>query len=461
MITENLSTLKIHNLTKEQYERELAAGRIDENALYLTPYEEQVQADWSQTDETAVDYIKNKTYLVYDKENMCISFTDICPIDTGIYENDDLPNDFPFFTVYGESVSTKDFLITPHTSDFTNGYLFITNHKGEVKWYKNIPAFGYNFKQYLNSNGNIRYSYQVSIETMSNINAYYEFCYGVLLDENKEVIDGKDNIRMLASGTVEANHPLECHTFIAKDDNHYIVTTANCVAVSNLPEDEYVSGTYYVVNNAIQEQKDGEVVWHIDSVDYPELYSASVRNNNFDNFTDGSIYTDYAHINSVAETADGNILVSFRNIGIVKFNKETKEIMWIMGTGHNDISGIETSQLPLLQHDIQVLDDGSFTIFDNSGSTEGYTRIVRYIIDDEARVASNVEVLNTVYPESNAMGSATLIDSNINTYDIVYGMCSGAPAFEEYDFDNGIQKMSLTFNDGHDLYNIARAIEEG
>ena len=40
MITENLSTLKIHSLTKEQYERELEAGRIDENALYLTPYEE-------------------------------------------------------------------------------------------------------------------------------------------------------------------------------------------------------------------------------------------------------------------------------------------------------------------------------------------------------------------------------------------------------------------------------------
>lgn len=40
MITENLSTLKIHKLTQEQYERELATGRIDENALYLTPYEE-------------------------------------------------------------------------------------------------------------------------------------------------------------------------------------------------------------------------------------------------------------------------------------------------------------------------------------------------------------------------------------------------------------------------------------
>lgn len=37
MITENLSTLKIHKLTKAQYERELAAGNIDANALYLTP----------------------------------------------------------------------------------------------------------------------------------------------------------------------------------------------------------------------------------------------------------------------------------------------------------------------------------------------------------------------------------------------------------------------------------------
>ena len=40
MKTENLSTLKIHKLSKVQYERELAAGRIEENALYLTPDEE-------------------------------------------------------------------------------------------------------------------------------------------------------------------------------------------------------------------------------------------------------------------------------------------------------------------------------------------------------------------------------------------------------------------------------------
>ena len=40
MNIENLSTLKIHKLTQAQYDRELAAGNIDENALYLTPDEE-------------------------------------------------------------------------------------------------------------------------------------------------------------------------------------------------------------------------------------------------------------------------------------------------------------------------------------------------------------------------------------------------------------------------------------
>lgn len=39
MITENLSTLKIHKLSKEQYERESANGTLDTSALYLTPEE--------------------------------------------------------------------------------------------------------------------------------------------------------------------------------------------------------------------------------------------------------------------------------------------------------------------------------------------------------------------------------------------------------------------------------------
>lgn len=37
MQTENLSTLKIHKLSQEQYEREVNNGTIDAQAIYLTP----------------------------------------------------------------------------------------------------------------------------------------------------------------------------------------------------------------------------------------------------------------------------------------------------------------------------------------------------------------------------------------------------------------------------------------
>lgn len=37
MVIEDLSTLEIHKLTQEQYNRELEAGNINPNALYLTP----------------------------------------------------------------------------------------------------------------------------------------------------------------------------------------------------------------------------------------------------------------------------------------------------------------------------------------------------------------------------------------------------------------------------------------
>lgn len=40
MQTENIPILKIHKLTQAQYDRELAAGNIDENAIYLTPDED-------------------------------------------------------------------------------------------------------------------------------------------------------------------------------------------------------------------------------------------------------------------------------------------------------------------------------------------------------------------------------------------------------------------------------------
>lgn len=49
MQTQNVSTLKIHKLTQAQYDREAAAGNIDETALYLTPDEDTKVSDLAST----------------------------------------------------------------------------------------------------------------------------------------------------------------------------------------------------------------------------------------------------------------------------------------------------------------------------------------------------------------------------------------------------------------------------
>jgi hypothetical protein len=69
LITENVSTLKIHKLSKEQYEREYAAGRIDENAIYLTPDE-------------AIDPATLELITTQDIMNICdiVIYFEICAI---------------------------------------------------------------------------------------------------------------------------------------------------------------------------------------------------------------------------------------------------------------------------------------------------------------------------------------------------------------------------------------------
>ena len=69
MNTENLSTLKIHKLTKEQYNRELAAGRIDESALYLTPNEDVDLSGYATNEQLDTKADKVHTHNSYVNQN--------------------------------------------------------------------------------------------------------------------------------------------------------------------------------------------------------------------------------------------------------------------------------------------------------------------------------------------------------------------------------------------------------
>lgn len=75
MITENVSTLKINKMTQAQYNRELAAGNIKNDEIYLTPIEEvgveevSWEFDVTPTEETA-DYAEVESIEVYKHGNV-------------------------------------------------------------------------------------------------------------------------------------------------------------------------------------------------------------------------------------------------------------------------------------------------------------------------------------------------------------------------------------------------------
>ena len=62
--SEILPTLKIHKLTKEEYEQEVANGTIEENALYLTP-EEKVDLSGYAT----IEQVNAKADIVHDHDS--------------------------------------------------------------------------------------------------------------------------------------------------------------------------------------------------------------------------------------------------------------------------------------------------------------------------------------------------------------------------------------------------------
>lgn len=82
MITENISTLKIHKLTQAQYERELNAGNIDSGAIYLTPDEGIISSNGTIIPQNA-DLNTYTTYGNYYSESSTKSKTIAnCPITT-------------------------------------------------------------------------------------------------------------------------------------------------------------------------------------------------------------------------------------------------------------------------------------------------------------------------------------------------------------------------------------------
>ena len=99
---------------------------------------------------------------------------------------------------------------------------------------------------------------------------------------------------------------------------------------------------------------------------------------------------DFAHINSFSETADGNLIISLRNLDeIIKINKSTGNIVWRFGgkmsagnqfTFLNDeVDGFTGFSH---QHSVSELPNGNILMFDNGTLRDNkFSRAVEYSLD--------------------------------------------------------------------------------
>ena len=352
---------------------------------------------------------------------------------------------FPTYKTEGKSSLGENLYLTAHTNNYEHGWLFITDCEGKELWRsEDLGTYAYSFRQYVYPDGTVRYAYQLVEELMPKANGAIEKTHIVLLDEQMNVIN--DNIVPLPYGTMRGDLFCENHEYIILGDDHYVLTTAVEIVPENLG--------FHVFNNIIQEQKDGEVIWHLETIDYPELYEASCQGNQYETYTDASGQCgDYVHINSVDFDKNNNaVIVSFRNLGLVSFDYTTKEINWMIGTNRNDIAGVTADKMPKFQHCARVMEDGSLIAFDNSGCLEDYSRIQRFWIDSEKKQLTDYKEYLGNMPRSPYMGCIQLVDEDTETYLISYGGDFSEMALEEYDFSNGKRTFKLVFDMGHDLY---------
>jgi len=101
---------------------------------------------------------------------------------------------------------------------------------------------------------------------------------------------------------------------------------------------------------------------------------------------------DWNHGNAIDLDADGNYLVSFRNLSeITKIDSHTGNIIWRLGGRQSQFQFIGDTLKFSFQHGARRLPNGNLILFDNgNGHSPPFSRAIEYRLDEHAMTASAV-----------------------------------------------------------------------
>jgi hypothetical protein len=267
-----------------------------------------------------------------------------------------IPSDFPWvdITVNDNPDTGYIFLTTGQGSPIN--YNIILDNSGAPIWYLKTPHRRQDFK--VQPDGRI---------TMLRDPDFYQRDY-IAMDSTYTVVD---------TFIAPPGYYVDEHELLVLENGHYFLIAKN---------DSLVDMSKRISGGDPNATVRGNCVVEMDANDNPIFIWRSWDHFNIldTKYIDLSAnLIDYAHMNAIAIDHDGHILISSRHLcEVTKINRQTGEIIWRLGGQNDYFEWINDDDRISWQHDIRVLPNGNYTVFDNGNfRTPEYSRALEFSVD--------------------------------------------------------------------------------
>ena len=258
-----------------------------------------------------------------------------------------------------------------HSTDYNNQHQFmaILNPNLDVKWYiVSIDNKGWDFK--VNNNDEITYFRKLTNGWTPSGGGIWHMMNSYMQEtDTLECVNGFN---------------ADYHDIQFTQSGGYILQ-AYAKKEIDLPQTEVIDTANILI---LQEfDQNHNLIFEWDNSNYMDIQDY------VDHMNLNSTYRNWMHGNSLEIDIDENIIISNRTMSeLIKFNRQTGELIWRLGGPMNDFIFInDPLNGPNRQHDARRLDNGNIMIFDNGdGRQPALTRVSEYEINEDEMIATLV-----------------------------------------------------------------------
>jgi len=286
-----------------------------------------------------------------------------------------LPANFPGITthIYNADAIAEGYVFLAVATDVAGVgcYVMILENDGTVVWYKELPDdYSYDFK--VLPNGNLHYAQFIHHHTYTDGGDVVH----VILDENFNEVE-----------TIEAGNG-----YVAEAHDFQMLPNGNVLLLgyymSEVDMSQIVSGGHpaALVSGALIQELDAQrnVVFQWRTWD-----NYSFEDYGFDSSATGAIVSAF-NLNTINQDHDGRLFTS----GIRKLNRQTGESIYNLGGDENEFTfvGVDPEEAlgHFAGHAFHRIENGNVLMYDNSGQSNGTSRVHEYALDEENKIATHI-----------------------------------------------------------------------